>query len=182
MNTNRKKIMKLVYTAMSIAMVTVLTYVTQIPSIKGGYINFGDVMIFITAAMMGSRTAFFAGSMGSALSDLFANYTAYIPATFVIKGIEGLICGLMIRKDKNKKINIYSLITSVLVSAVWMITGYFLYEYKVLGVLFAGQEYGAAVAVPNLTGNIIQGLVSVVVAVPFIIAIKKTRMSLDIED
>jgi uncharacterized membrane protein len=150
--------------------------VIKVPSIRGGYVNFGDIAIFITAVILGKRAGFLAGSIGSALADIILGYTVYAPATFVIKGLEGLICGMLgYRKEGQAKIS--SLIFATVTSAAWMILGYFLFEYKVGGLLFANEDFGITAAVLNLPGNVVQGMVSAAAALPFIHAIKKSGIS-----
>ncbi len=180
-NESRKKLLRIVYGAMSIAMVTILTYIIKIPSLKGGYVNFGDTMIFVAAALFGRTTGFIAGGFGSALCDIIGGYTAFVPGTFIIKGIEGLICAILVKKDENGVIKTSSLIISVIISAAWMVFGYFMYEYKFIGMLFS-HESGIAVALPNLPGNIMQGLVSAVAGVLLTLAIKKTGVKFGIEE
>ena len=70
-----KTLKKIVYTAMSIALVTVATMIIRIPTGEG-YVNFGDIFIFIIAALIGKRTAVIAGGVGSAIADLIG-YPAF---------------------------------------------------------------------------------------------------------
>ena len=171
MNDSSKKLYSIIYTALAIAMVTLSTMAIRIPTIKG-YVNFGDIMIFAAAVLIGKRTGFLAGSIGSAMADVIAGYAIYAPGTFIIKGLEGLICALIIRKHEDGSINTKTLIAGVAAGAAWMIAGYFLYEYAVFG-------YAAAIA--GVPGNLLQGGVSAVAALPIVLAIKKTKFSLNIE-
>lgn len=179
-NESRKRLLKIIYAAMSIAMVTVLTYTIKIPSLKG-YVNFGDTMIFVAAALFGRTTGFLAGGFGSALADVIGGYTSFVPGTFVIKGIEGLICAMLVRRDDNDNINRNSLIISVIVSAAWMVFGYFMYEYRIIGMFF-NEEFGMAIALPSLPGNIVQGAVSAVAGFLLIMAVKRTKVKFGIEE
>lgn len=181
MNIQSNNKLKLtVYTALSIAMVALCTMIIKIPSLKGGYINFGDIMIFITAATLGKVPSLLAGGIGSAMADVLLGYYVYAPGTLVIKGLEGLICGLII--DQLKKRIPYTAVlgAATVVSAVWMVFGYFMYEYKIGSLLFVNPDFGLAAASFNLLGNIIQGSVSAAAAIPFILAIRKTKISFDI--
>jgi len=154
--------------------------VIKIPSVRGGYVNFGDIAIFITAVLLGKRAGFLAGSIGSAMADLLLGYSIYAPATFVIKGLEGFLCALLANR-KVKEAPVSSLIPPVVISATWMVLGYFIFEYKIGGLLFANEDFGLTAAVLNLPGNIIQGAVSAAAAVTFILAVRKTKLSLDIK-
>jgi uncharacterized membrane protein len=165
---NEKNLSSIIYTAMAIAMVTLATMVIRIPSPRGGYINFGDILIFTSAILIGKRTGFLAGGIGSALADVLSGYGAYAPATFIIKGIEGFICGAIVRKNNDGRINVPSLMIAAFLSASWMIFGYFAYEYMIMGI---------AGALPNVPGNIVQGAVSAVAVIPIVVTLKKTKLS-----
>lgn len=171
-----RNLRSIVYTSLCIAMVVLCTIIIRIPSIKGGYINFGDIMIFITAAFLGKTPGLLAGGIGSAIADMLAGYSVYAPATLIIKGLEGLICALIMGRNRKGNMNIIRLVIALVVSAAWMVFGYFMYEYGIGGLLFANQDFGATTAILNLPGNIVQGAVSAAAAVPFILAIKRTRI------
>lgn len=176
------KLKFLVYTSLSIAMVAICTMIIKIPSVRGGYINFGDIMIFIAAVFLGKTSGLLAGGIGSAMADTLLGYYTYAPATLLIKGLEGLFCSLIAGKIRKDKINIPRLIIALVISAGWMVLGYFLYEYQIGGMLFANQDFGTTTALLNLPGNVVQGLVSAAAALPFILAIKKTGISFDLND
>jgi uncharacterized membrane protein len=169
--TSNKKLLSIIYTAMAIAMVTLATMVIRIPTLKG-YVNFGDILIFTTASLIGRRTGFIAGGVGSAIADILSGYAIYAPGTFIIKGIEGFICGSLVRKNEEGRINLPSLIISTLVSAVWLVFGYFMYEYLIFGI---------AAALPSIPGNIIQGTVSAVAVIPVVLTIKRSKLSFNVE-
>src|SRR5207249_11751132 len=84
---------KLTLTAVSIALVFIVTYATgkyTIPAMKG-YFDFGDVMIFIVALTFVPVTGGLAGGIGSFASDAFSTGSGvYAPFIFVIMGLEGL--------------------------------------------------------------------------------------------
>jgi Predicted membrane protein len=176
-NSSSIKLKFIIYTGLSIAMVALATMAIKIPSIKGGYINFGDIMIFITAAFLGKTAGFLAGGIGSAMADILLTYTIYAPATFIIKGLEGLMCALLIGNINKAKPS--RLIIAMAVSAAWMVFGYFMYEYKIGSLLFANPDFGAVAAIANLLGNILQGAVSAAAALPFILTLRKTGISFD---
>ena len=166
----------LVYTALSIAIVTLLTLVIRIPSVKGGYINFGDIAIFIVSVLIGKESGALAGGIGSCLADIISGYAVYAPATFGIKGVEGFICGLISGRRRCGEKGIWRLVAAVTVSAVWMAAGYFLFEYKIGDLMFGNSDFGLTTAILNLPGNIAQGGVSALSAVAFILTLERTRM------
>lgn len=166
LNSNQK-VSKIVTLSMAIALVTVCTMVIRIPTVKG-YTNFGDIMIFVIAAILGRKYGLIAGGIGSMMADLLGGYFIYAPATLIIKGIEGLLFAIVYEK-LNQETAISTLIAG-LVAALEMMTGYFIYNYFMTG-------YAAALT-SLISGDITQGLVSAVVAVPIILAIKKTKFRL----
>ena len=170
---NTKKLKALVYTSLCIAIVTLSTMIIRIPSPKNGYINFGDIMIFATAALIGKRTGFIAGGVGSALADILGGYIIYAPGTFIIKGIEGLIFALIVKKDSDDNINILSASIAALAASLWMVFGYFIYEYFIFGI---------GIALPDVPANLIQGIVSAAAVIPIIMAVKKSGLTIKIEN
>ena len=67
-----------------------------------GYINLGDGVILVASYFLGP-VAFFPAAIGSALGDLIAGYPIYIAPTFVIKGLMGVVAGLIMSKAQGKK-------------------------------------------------------------------------------
>ncbi|NLK21019.1 MAG: ECF transporter S component [Epulopiscium sp.] len=94
---------KLTITALTVALVTVVTMAISIP-ISGtqGYLNFGDIMIFASAFLFGPQVGIIAGGIGSALADLLGGFPAWIPITLVAKGLEGYIAGKVCYNAKSK--------------------------------------------------------------------------------
>jgi uncharacterized membrane protein len=74
--------------------------------VPGGYLNIGDAVIFIAAILFGPLIGFLAGSIGSALSDVLLEAYMFAPGTFVIKGLEGFIAGVVYRYLIRKPIQI----------------------------------------------------------------------------
>ena len=85
------------------ALVAVATFLVQIPiPATKGYLNFGDIMIFITALTFGPIVGGFAGGVGSAISDVASGYAYFSPFTLIIKGAEGIIAGLISNRLSRK--------------------------------------------------------------------------------
>ncbi len=82
-------------TAIFTAFVAAVTmaFVIYIPATKG-YFDIGEIMVYITAMLMGPYVGAFAGGVGSAISDAILA-PQYAPGTLVIKGLEGLIVGYL---------------------------------------------------------------------------------------
>jgi uncharacterized membrane protein len=171
MRNSSRKLTSLIYCALAIAMVTLSTMLIKVPAIKG-YINFGDIFIFSIAVLLGKKAGFAAGAMGSALADLMLGYAIYAPGTFVIKGLEGLICGIIAERLGSGGHKTRSLAIGTACGALVMVTGYLLYETVI---------FGFPVGLASIPGNLLQGGVSAVAAVPVILAIKKTGINFSTE-
>ena len=143
------------------ALVAIATFIVQIPNpATRGYINFGDIMIFISALTFGPITGGFAGSVGSAIADVASGYAYFAPFTFIIKGAEGALAGFI----SNRK-NVSRDLLAVAVAGTEMITGYFLAEFLPLQLGWA--------ALTEVPGNISQILVGGFIGVPLAVIIRK---------
>ncbi|MBE6955112.1 MAG: ECF transporter S component [Ruminococcaceae bacterium] len=140
------------------ALCCVMTMVIQIPS-PTGYVNLGDCMVLLGAVALGPVYGTAAGAVGSALADILLGWAAFAPGTFVIKGGSALIAALLfgLIRHPNSKVGVLMQIVFFVLAELWMAVGYFVYESLILG-------YGMA-AVESIPGNLMQGLVGVVLAV-----------------
>lgn len=135
-----------------------------------GYFNIGDVVIMLSSILFGKSIGFMGGSFGSALADIVSGYTIYAPFTFVIKGLEGFICGLIFEKIEGKK-KWASFIISTMLSGILMAVGYFLSEAFVLKYLSSALninrnlQFGLKVALANLPFNLLQGVLSAIISI-----------------
>lgn len=158
-NNNLKLLTKY---AVLIALTTVMTMVIHIPTLgTEGYLNLGDMVVLLAALMLGRKGGFIVGSFGSAMADLILGYTHYVPITFVVKGLEGLIAASLLEtkigKDKP--------IVATSIAGIFMAFGYFVPEVFM---------YGKA-AVASIPGNILQGLVGAITSVVLYTALKRTK-------
>lgn len=165
---------KLVLTALMIAVVFLLTFIIHIPSpIPGGYFNIGDAAIMITAILLGGRAGFIAGAIGSALSDYALGYMMFVPVTFVVKGIEGLVVGLI--ANKNGKASEARKIIAIVVGALIMVVGYLVFELTVVRLLL-DKTLAVSTIIAELPGNLIQGGASAIIAYSFLAVLEKTNI------
>lgn len=169
MNNSTEKIVKLVLAAMFAALGCVATMIIRIPTIgTSGYVNIGDTVVLLAAWVLGTfyvgdkkgklvyENLFFAAAaagLGPALADLIAGYTTYVPGTFVIKALMGVVAVLLFKiiAKANKHL---AFVVSAVVAELVMVFGYFLYESTLLG-------YGmtAAASIPS---NGVQGITCLV--------------------
>ncbi len=145
-----------------IALVFLTTYFTRIPTpLPGGYFNLGDAMIMLAAVFLGPLGGLAAGAIGSGLADLAAGAFLFAPITLVVKGIEGLIVGILaakyLRSGKKRHGN---LLIAVIAGAIIMVAGYFFAEAFLLGLF--DEAFGITAAVAELLPNSIQGGLSAV--------------------
>ncbi len=136
------------------ALVCVLTIFVQIPWGKG-YINFGDTLIFLAASLLGPVGGMIAGAIGSSLADLFSGFATYAPFTFVVKGGEGFLCGILYSYVFRKQRPMLRRLFSMLIAGAWMIIGYFLTDLML---------YGWEASLFNFVSGPIQAGASLVVA------------------
>jgi uncharacterized membrane protein len=162
--TNGKFTVKdMVVVALMAALIFVVTFLVRIPVplTSGGYINIGDVMILISAWLIGGtradlRTAmavFAAAAIGSALSDLSAGAAIYIFPTFFIKGTMGFVARLIIAPRRRLPAYVMAAVTAGAI----MIAGYFLFEYfffspayALAALPFNGVQWGGSVAIATV--------------------------------
>lgn len=152
--------------AVLIALTVVMTMVVQIPTPStNGYLNLGDMVIFIAAMMLGKKGGLLVGGVGSALADILLGYTHYAPITLVVKGLEGFIAGAVLQTQIGKK---YPLLATV-IGGIWMALGYYTAEIFM---------YGAKAAIVGVPGNLMQGLFGAVTAVVLYKALSKVQKGL----
>ena len=164
MNNSTEKIVKLVLAAMFAALGCVATMIIRIPTIgTSGYVNIGDTVVLLGTFYVGNKKGklvdenlFFAAAaagLGPALADLIAGYTTYVPGTFIIKALMGIVAVLLFKiiAKANKHL---AFAVSAVVAELVMVFGYFLYESTLLG-------YGmtAAASIPS---NGVQGITCLV--------------------
>jgi uncharacterized membrane protein len=138
------------------ALVAAGTLIVRIPNPMGGYFNVGDVMIFVAALTFGPLVGGASGGLGSAIADIIG-FPLFAVPTLVIKGLEGLIAGLI----TNKK-SVYRDIFAVVMAGAEMIIGYFLVEVYLWGV------GGALAEVPaNIAQIAVGGIIGVPIAIVF---------------
>ena len=160
MKNNKLKLL-VRYSAL-IALTVVMTMVIQIPTIgTQGYLNLGDMVVFLAAIMLGKKGGFIVGGFGSAMADLLLGYTHYAPITLIVKGLEGFIAGSILETDIGQRKPIIA--TSI--AGIFMAFGYFVPEIFM---------YGKA-AIASIPGNIMQGLLGAVASVVLYTALKRTN-------
>lgn len=153
---DRKKLNRIVYTGLMVAVVFVLTRFTAI-SFTVGYFNLGDIGIILTGYVLGGFSGMIAGGIGSALADLSAGYLIFVPVTLIVKGIEGYLLGLLLNKHKDKS----KPLVAISLAMAFMVIGYFLATAFILGLF--DESFGLVVAVNDSISTLVQAVISAVV-------------------
>lgn len=157
----KKRVKQMVYHAAAIALVIIATGFLKIP-IPTGYIHLGDGVIFVAGALLGPLAAIPA-AIGSSIADLIASFAIYAPVTFVIKGLMGLLAGL-VWKSRDK---FFRNLLIFLLAEIIMILGYFLFE---------SFFYNLGAAIGALPFNLIQAGAGIVMGAVFVPATKNIRL------
>lgn len=151
------------------ALTVIMTMVIQIPlPASAGYLNLGDMVIFLTAIILGKKAGFLVGGIGSALADILLGWGFYAPITLVAKGLEGYVAGWLLETSWGEK---YPILPT-LIGGVVMAVGYYSAEIFM---------YGAGAALVNLPANIGQGAFGAIVAVALYTLLKGRIASLKIK-
>lgn len=149
--------------AMLIALTTVMTMAVRIPTVgTNGYLNLGDMVVFLAAMILGRKGGFIVGGVGSGLADLLLGYSHYAPITLIVKGLEGYLAGVLLDTSIGKKMPILATV----IGGLFMASGYYIAEIFM---------YGAKAALASVPGNIMQGLLGAVVSVILFAALKKSK-------
>jgi len=128
-------------TSIFAAIACVLTMIIQIPvPTTAGYINIGDLGVMLAGLIFGPIIGFISGGVGSALADIFLGFPLYAPVTFLVKGLEGFIVGLIANPRIFHGKRTYKDILAVIAGGLLMVLGYFIVQLLVFGVVAALGE------------------------------------------
>jgi len=154
MSEKRHSTTKIALSVVLASAVTVSTMIIRVPiPATSGYLNFGDIMIFVSALLFGEFVGGFAGGVGSAIADILG-FPAFAPYTLVIKGLEGVLAGYI----SNGK----SLVRDVVgwaAGAAAMVLGYFLVETYIMG-------FGLGAALFEIPSNLVQVGAGALIGIP----------------
>ena len=162
-----QKLRNLVYTAMLMALCCVATLVIKIPTVTGGYLNAGDIVVVLAALLAGPLYGGVAAGFGSGLADVISGYMSYAPGTLVVKGCAAVVTALIFRACRKKSFGFALL--SAICGEIIMVLGYFVFEDFILG-------YGAAAAA-EIPGNAAQAAVGIVGGLALYFALNKVPIS-----
>ncbi len=144
-------IRKISIDAIGIALVYIASTLLHI-NIGASNPNLGDAFVFLFALAFGPVSGMIVGSVGSLLADLVIFPTTAI-FSFVIKGLEGLVVGLISHNKKNTFIQILACI----VGSIIMVGLYFVCKAFVYG--------NIETAIISIYSNLIQAILSIIIAI-----------------
>lgn len=137
----------------------------KIPLGVGAMVHLGTAFMFTVAMTFGGVYAGLSAAIGSAFFDLLMGFSPYTPWSFVIKGIAGLIAGVIAHgfwprpAAESPMIKGKWVVRSVLgclAAAAWTLGGYIIAWWQVTGSL--------AVAFANIPASLLTSSVGFVVA------------------
>ena len=156
MSDQRKRLRKIAFAGVFAAFIFIGTEI-HVPTAIG-HVNLGDLIILVTSYIAGPFAAVPA-AIGSALADLLGGYVAYAAPTFIIKGLMGLVAGLILRRKQGDKVPFIKRLIAAVVAEAIMIGGYFAFESLPF-------MYGVTAAIGSLIPNLIQATAAIVGAIP----------------
>lgn len=154
-----ENVRNMVKAAMLAALCTVGTMIIKIDMpVTGGYINLGDFFVILSGWILGPVWGFAAAGCGSMLADVFLSYMNFAPATFLIKGLMAVAAyySFLLLRRTLKNISLSALFSAAISECI-MVTGYFIFEFSILG-------FGLAAA-SSIPGNAVQGFAAIVFGV-----------------
>lgn len=162
------KTKKIVTTGIFAAMIAVMTaYICHIPyGANGGYIHFGDTLIYLAAVFLPKPYAFAAAAIGGGLADLLTA-PMWMPATVIIK----MLIVLPFSEKNNKLLGARNMMAPV-ISGVISAAGYYVAEAILFG------SFAAPMA--SIAGSLIQSGGSAVLFYAAAVILERSRSNVQI--
>jgi uncharacterized membrane protein len=141
------------------------TMIIRIPiPVTGGYFNLGDTFVMAAALLYGPLVGGLVGAIGPAAADAIG-FPQFILATAVVKGIEGLVMGLIAKGSRKSKM---APVLAIAVGVGILVAGYYIFEaivYPVIATVipFFGVT-DAKAALAEIPPNLLQGMLSGIIA------------------
>lgn len=176
----RRAVVRIAVTGVMTGLVMAFTYFGV--NLGTAYVNLGDAMVLAAGALFGPVTGMIAGGLGAMLMDLIV-YPATFVFTLFIKGIEGALCGVLLKyalpklsRGKYPLLQVVLGITAMMLCALFMAAGYF-----GTNVLFWGEGDSPATrlsgALLQLPIDIAQGAVGCAIAALLIYAVRLDKIA-----
>lgn len=133
----------------------------------GGYFNLGDTFVMVAALLHGPLIGGAVGLIGPALSDAIG-FPQFILATAVVKGVEGIVVGLVGEGGREIGRSGLRAVTALGLGIIILVAGYYIFEAMIYPALAKSVPfYGvtdAKAALAEIVPNLLQGVLSAVIA------------------
>lgn len=152
------------FTGMFAALVFLVTWAIHVPAgLNGGYVHFGDALVYLAASMLPLPYAMAASAIGAGLSDMMSGAPLWIIPTVIIKS---LCCLPFTRKSERVlcRRNVVALVIAALITMV---------GYGSVSAFMAGNIMAFLADVPN---SIIQSAGSALCFAVIAAALDKTKL------
>jgi uncharacterized membrane protein len=141
------------------------TMIIRIPiPVTGGYFNLGDTFVMAAGLLYGPLVGGLVGMIGPAAADA-VGFPQFILATAVVKGLEGLVVGLIGWKSKSGGIR---QIAGLAVGITILVAGYYIFEALIYPAIATTIPFfgvtDAKAALAEIPPNLLQGVLSALVA------------------
>lgn len=152
-------------TGLMAAMIALMTaYIGHIPTgVNGGYIHFGDSLIYIAAALLPTPYALAAAAIGGGLADLMTA-PMWVFATIIIK----MLITIPFTNKSPKIITVKNVIATIIAYFISGL-GYFFAEYILFGAF-------STAFLASMSGSLIQSGGSAIFFIIFGLALDKVHM------
>ncbi|MHA2189738.1 MAG: ECF transporter S component [Candidatus Thorarchaeota archaeon] len=133
---HRALYLAMIATFTALTTVATIVFIVPFPSTQG-YFNLGDTFVMLSGFLLGPMGGFFAGGVGSAMGDALLGFPVFAPITFIAKGFEGFLVGLLSSRTRSKdRVSGWDVLGLILGSLA-MLMGYLFGEMFLLGFTFA---------------------------------------------
>ena len=148
--------------------------------------HLGNIMCALSGILLGPWLGGFSAGMGSAIYDMLNPlYISEAWLTFLMKGLYGLITGLVVRGLKNRSFTYRSCVVGTVAGALAYAAAYLAKSYFYSGILLKGLTPDAALLaviakIPATTFNaVIAVICAPMLAMAIAQALKKSNITLD---
>ena len=125
----------IIYIGLLSALCIVFTII-KVPLPTGAMVHLGSAALFSMASVFGGFYAGLAGAIGSGIFDLIMGHSQYTVFSIVIKGLAGVIVGLLTVGWRPsvpvRPVSTLRLLFAMCVGAIWTAAGYFVAWWVVL--------------------------------------------------
>ncbi|GAA0725490.1 ECF transporter S component [Clostridium malenominatum] len=171
----KSKTYEMVQMGLMIALTCVLTMFVKIPS-PLGYTHAGDSMVFLAAALFGSKKGAFIGATGMVLADILSGYAVWAAPTLIIKAVMAYIAGTIAYREEYNGENFKNNLIAFISAGLWMIIGYYLASVVLSKYVFTPDvniTEAFIIGLKEVPGYIVQVVAGILIAMPLIKKLKK---------